>query len=70
MFCLFYPFSCTPLSSELYECERHALFGGYVLPPVSSAFLTTKNKFSFMFGKVEIRAKLPVGSYIYPREFE
>ncbi|CAO1390700.1 unnamed protein product [Diamesa hyperborea] len=59
--------NCTPLSSELYECERHASFGGYVLPPVSSAFLTTKNKFSFMFGKVEIRAKLPVGSYIYPQ---
>ncbi|XP_063910735.1 beta-1,3-glucan-binding protein-like [Zophobas morio] len=37
-----------------------------ILPPVASAQISTKNKFSFKFGKIEIRAKLPKGDWIYP----
>ncbi|KAJ8930601.1 hypothetical protein NQ314_016571 [Rhamnusium bicolor] len=35
-------------------------------PPVISSQISTKNKFSFKYGKVEIRAKLPKGDWIYP----
>lgn len=57
---------CTPISSGDVEreCERQASFG-YILPPVTSAFLTTRNKFSFMYGKVEIRCRVPIGDFIY-----
>ncbi|KAK9694456.1 hypothetical protein QE152_g33533 [Popillia japonica] len=37
---------------------------GYILPPVKSARISSK--FSFTYGKIEIKAKLPVGDWIYP----
>jgi beta-glucanase (GH16 family) len=37
-----------------------------ILPPVTSAQISTKGKWSFKYGKVEIRAKLPKGDWIYP----
>ncbi|KAJ8944325.1 hypothetical protein NQ318_016132 [Aromia moschata] len=39
---------------------------GFILPPIVSAQITTKNKFHFKYGKIEIRAKLPKGEWIYP----
>ncbi|CAG9855842.1 unnamed protein product [Phyllotreta striolata] len=39
---------------------------GFMVPPVASALLTTKGKFSFKYGRVEIRAKLPAGDWVYP----
>ncbi|KAL1123444.1 hypothetical protein AAG570_002524 [Ranatra chinensis] len=56
-------YSCTGLSPI--ECEREAIFY-FILPPVESARIHTKNSFSFRYGKVEIRAKLPVGDWIVP----
>lgn len=47
------------------ECKRRA-FGGYVLPPVSSGRLNTKRSLNFQYGRVEVRAKLPTGDWIYP----
>ncbi|XP_065221879.1 uncharacterized protein LOC135846612 isoform X2 [Planococcus citri] len=47
------------------ECTRKAQ-GYQILPPIQSGQLTTKNKFSFRYGKVEIRAKLPIGDWIVP----
>ncbi|XP_070491505.1 beta-1,3-glucan-binding protein-like isoform X2 [Chironomus tepperi] len=56
---------CTPLTNDVeLECERQARFG-YILPPVTSAYLTTRNKFSFMYGKVETRVRGPVGDWLY-----
>ncbi|XP_018563525.1 beta-1,3-glucan-binding protein-like [Anoplophora glabripennis] len=39
---------------------------GFILPPVISSQISTKNKFSFKYGKIEILAKLPRGDWIYP----
>lgn len=37
-----------------------------ILPPVESARVNTRNHFTFLYGTVEIRAKLPKGDWIYP----
>ncbi|XP_071578190.1 uncharacterized protein [Temnothorax nylanderi] len=47
------------------ECYRKAA-GFYILPPVISGRINTKGKFEFLFGRVEIRAKLPHGDWVYP----
>lgn len=39
---------------------------GFILPPVLSSRITSKGKFSFKYGKVEIKAKLPKGDWLYP----
>lgn len=59
---------CTPISTgDERECERQGNFG-YIVPPVTSAFLTTRNKFSFMYGRVEIRCRVPIGDWLYARK--
>ncbi|CAB3247822.1 unnamed protein product [Arctia plantaginis] len=47
------------------DCAREAC-GAHILPPIITAKITTKNKFSFKYGRVEIRAKMPLGDWIYP----
>ncbi|CAH0398896.1 unnamed protein product [Chilo suppressalis] len=47
------------------ECSRHAS-GAQILPPIMTGKITTKNKFNFKFGRVEIRAKLPNGDWLIP----
>lgn len=47
------------------SCTREAMFS-YILPPVVASRLNTKSTFSFKYGKIEIRAKLPRGDWIYP----
>ncbi|XP_076282950.1 beta-1,3-glucan-binding protein 2-like [Lasioglossum baleicum] len=37
-----------------------------VLPPVISGRLNTKPSFNFMYGKIQVRAKLPRGDWLYP----
>ncbi|KAF8908093.1 glycoside hydrolase family 16 protein [Gymnopilus junonius] len=39
---------------------------GTVIPPVQSARVNTKGKKNIKFGKVEIRAKLPTGDWLWP----
>nr|CAH7725768.1 unnamed protein product [Callosobruchus chinensis] len=56
--------SCTG-AKQAVECKRNYR-NPFILPPVISAQLSTKRKFSFKYGKVEIRAKLPKGQWIYP----
>ncbi|XP_012259435.2 beta-1,3-glucan-binding protein-like [Athalia rosae] len=51
------------LGSE--DCEKKGQ-GFHILPPVSSGLIDTKQHFSFIYGRVEIRAKLPRGDWIYP----
>ncbi|CRK97738.1 CLUMA_CG011118, isoform A [Clunio marinus] len=56
---------CTPiLTGNERECERQGSFG-YILPPVTSSYLTTRNKFSFMYGKVQIRCRVARGDWLY-----
>ncbi|XP_065220734.1 uncharacterized protein LOC135845823 [Planococcus citri] len=37
-----------------------------ILPPVLSGQITTKKSFSFRYGKIDVRAKLPLGDWIVP----
>lgn len=62
-----FPFRCTVLQDYNQECRRKAEFAR-ILPPIVSAKLTTRKSFSFKYGKVEIRAKLPKGNWLYPRK--
>lgn len=62
----FFFFSCT---SEIdSECQRQGA-GFYILPPVISGRINTKGKFEFLYGRVEVKAKLPHGDWVYPRKF-
>ncbi|PSN52726.1 hypothetical protein C0J52_06148 [Blattella germanica] len=47
------------------ECSKRAQ-GWDIIPPVLSSRLRTRNSFSFCYGKVEIRAKLPAGDWMVP----
>ncbi|KAJ2943585.1 hypothetical protein O0L34_g16694 [Tuta absoluta] len=47
------------------QCSREAS-GPLILPPIITAKITTKKKFSFKFGRVEIGAKMPLGDWLYP----
>ena len=47
------------------ECKHHA-FGSYIQPPVISGRINTKPSFTFLYGHVVIRAKMPRGDWIYP----
>lgn len=55
---------CT--SNAFYGCERNALASGNVINPIQSARLRTVNSFAFKYGRVEVRAKLPKGDWIWP----
>lgn len=58
-------FRCTSFVDPKQECERHAGLKR-ILPPVVSAKFRSKKTFNFKYGKVEIRAKLPKGDWIFP----
>nr|WON00871.1 beta-1,3-glucan-binding protein [Arma chinensis] len=47
------------------ECVKTAR-GFSILPPIQSARITTKNSFAFKYGKINVRAKLPLGDWILP----
>jgi len=50
---------------SFFGCERVAT-GGNIINPVSSARLRTAQSFAFTYGKVEVRAKLPAGDWLWP----
>lgn len=41
----------------------------FIIPPVVSSQIFTKGKFSFKYGKIQIRAKVPKGDWLYPELF-
>jgi beta-glucanase (GH16 family) len=55
---------CT--SNAFYGCERNAAASGNYANPIMSARLRTVNSFSFKYGRVEIKAQLPKGDWIWP----
>ncbi|XP_037934118.1 gram-negative bacteria-binding protein 1-like [Teleopsis dalmanni] len=58
---------CTGYKNSELECKRVAHgIAATVLPPVISARMNTRQSFSFMYGRVEIRAKLPQGDWLLP----
>jgi beta-glucanase (GH16 family) len=56
--------ACT--GNAFYGCQRAAGGGGNPLNPVTSARIRTAETFSFKYGRVEVRAKLPKGDWIWP----
>jgi beta-glucanase (GH16 family) len=57
---------CT--GNQWYGCQRMSASrrGGNVFNPVQSARLRSVNSFSFKYGTIEVRAKLPRGDWIWP----
>ena len=55
---------CT--APSFYGCFRTSGAGGNYLNPIKSARIRTAESFSFTYGKVEVRAKLPVGDWLWP----
>ncbi|CEI90635.1 hypothetical protein RMCBS344292_04953 [Rhizopus microsporus] len=57
---------CTDNSN--FGCERisGAPAGGVYINPIQSARLRTINSMSLRYGKVEVRARLPVGDWLWP----
>jgi beta-glucanase (GH16 family) len=47
-------------------CSRVSGNAGKYLNPISSARIRTLNSFSFKYGKLEIKAKLPRGDWLWP----
>ena len=49
-----------------YGCARQAGAGGNYLNPITSARVRTAESFTFMYGRVEVRARLPRGDWLWP----
>ena len=43
--------------------------GDDIIQPIQSARIHTKNSFSFTYGRVEVRARMPKGDWIWPGTF-
>lgn len=55
---------CT--GNQFYGCSRTSGAGGNILNPIQSAQLRTFKTFAFKYGRVEVRAKLPRGDWLWP----
>ena len=55
---------CTDPS--FYGCVRTSGAGGNYLNPIKSARIRTAESFSFKYGRVEVKAKLPKGDWLWP----
>lgn len=55
---------CTDDSN--WGCKRIANPGHSIINPIRSARISTKESFSFKYGIMEIRAKMPAGDWIWP----
>ncbi len=55
---------CT--GNMFYGCMRTSGAGGNYLNPITSARLRTAEHFSFMYGRVEVRARMPRGDWLWP----
>lgn len=58
-------FKCTSEEGTMSDyCTRTG--GSTIVPPIISSRITTLRKFSFLYGKVEIRARLPSEDWVFP----
>jgi beta-glucanase (GH16 family) len=55
---------CT--GNAFYGCERISGAGGNILNPIQSAAVRTTDSCSITYGRVEVKAKLPVGDWLWP----
>lgn len=66
----------TPASRKLFISHKFQIVflllrqaGGDIMSPVFSARVWTRGTFDFAFGRIEIRAKLPRGDWLWPGWF-
>ena len=52
--------------NEFYGCERTSGAGGNILNPIQSARIRTAESFSFRYGRVEVKLRLPRGDWLWP----
>lgn len=64
---IFTVYRCTAQVDPIQECQRHAGLKR-ILPPLVTTKIRSKKSFSFKFGRIEIRAKLPKGDWLFPRK--
>lgn len=57
------PKECT--NADNYGCDRQGNANN-IISPIRSARLRTLNSFSFKYGTLEVRAKLPAGDWLWP----
>ncbi|KAF2887303.1 hypothetical protein ILUMI_18870, partial [Ignelater luminosus] len=57
--------SCSCTSEAYYGCKRRGTLDN-IINPIRSAKLFTKDAFSFKYGRVEVRAKMPAGDWLWP----
>lgn len=57
------PGECT--LAEWFGCDRQGTVDN-IINPLRSARVDTRNSFSFKFGTMEIRAKMPAGDWLWP----
>ncbi|XP_062507119.1 beta-1,3-glucan-binding protein-like [Corticium candelabrum] len=55
---------CT--GNHFYGCLRESGAGGNVLNPIRSARIRTVHSFNFKYGRVEVKAQLPKGDWLWP----
>jgi len=60
---------CTAIESPDQECNIAQGSFYSIKPPVFSAQIHTRNSFSFKFGKIVVRAKLPKGDWLFPCKY-
>lgn len=60
---------CTAIEDRQLECNIARGSFHNIKPPVYSAQLHTRKSFSFKYGKIIVRAKLPKGDWIFPCEY-
>ncbi|GAB5360655.1 hypothetical protein AAMO2058_000645800 [Amorphochlora amoebiformis] len=58
-----FPDQCT--DGNDFGCRRQTA-GANIINPIQSARVSTKNSFSFRYGRVEAKAKLPKGDWLWP----
>jgi len=51
---------------HFYGCFRTSLAGGNYLNPIRSARIRTAESFNFKYGRVEVKAQLPKGDWLWP----
>ena len=51
---------------HFYGCFRTSGAGGNILNPIRSARIRTAESFNFRYGRVEVKAQLPRGDWLWP----
>lgn len=62
---VYFIFRCTNAIS--WGCSRTGTASN-ILNPIKSARIRTVYSFAFKYGKIEVRAKLPTGDWLWPGE--